>query len=65
MIRVSPDYFRVLETPLLRGRFFSSADIDGQPVAAIIDEFTARRYWPDRDPVGRRMRFAKNARSPG
>jgi len=64
MIRVSPDYFRVLETPLLRGRFFSAADIDGQPVAAIIDESTARRYWPDRDPVGHRIRFGQNRTQP-
>ena len=55
VIRVSPDYFRIIQTPLVRGRFFSADDqADGLPVA-IIDETTARRVWPDRDAIGRRL----------
>ena len=55
VIRVSPDYFRIIQTPLVRGRFFSADDqADGLPVA-IIDETTARRFWPDRDAIGRRL----------
>jgi putative ABC transport system permease protein len=57
IIRVSPDYFRVMQTPLVKGRFFSESDEDGKLPVAIIDEATARRYWPDRDPVGRRLRI--------
>ena len=57
IIRISPDYFRVMQTPLVEGRFFTEGDEDGKLPVAIIDEATARRYWPDRDPVGRRLRI--------
>jgi predicted permease len=57
VIRISPEYFRVIQTPLVEGRFFTEDDEDGKLPVAIIDEATARRYWPDRDPVGRRLRI--------
>jgi putative ABC transport system permease protein len=58
VIRISPDYFRVIQTPLVEGRFFSEADENGKLPVVIIDEATARRYWwPDHDPVGRRLRI--------
>jgi predicted permease len=55
---VSPSYFSVLKTPLITGRFFAdSDDTKGQQVA-LIDETLARRYWPDSDAVGQRLRLA-------
>jgi predicted permease len=58
IIRISPDYFRVIQTPLVEGRFFTEADENGQLPVVIIDEATARRYWwPDHDPLGRRLRI--------
>jgi predicted permease len=63
-IRISPDYFKVLQAPLLRGRSFTEGDEDGKPLVAIIDESTARRYWPDRDPLGRRVRFGRDPTKP-
>lgn len=59
-IRISPDYFKVLQTALLRGRSFTEDDGDGKPLVAIIDESTARKYWPAGDPLGRRVRFGKD-----
>jgi putative ABC transport system permease protein len=59
-IRVSPDYFRVIEAPLVRGRFFMENDEDGKDAVAIIDEATAFRYWPNQDPLGRRLRLGLN-----
>lgn len=64
MIRVSPDYFHAIEAPLVRGRFFAKSDQAGKPLVAIIDEATARRYWPDQDPLGRRLRFGQNPLAP-
>jgi putative ABC transport system permease protein len=64
IIRISPDYFRVMETPLVEGRFFTEGDENGKLPVAIIDEATARRYWPDRDPVGRRLRIGQNPALP-
>jgi predicted permease len=60
-ILVSPDYFKVMQSPLVRGRFFTEADQDGKPRVAMIDESTARRYWQDRDPLGRRIRMGTGA----
>ena len=52
---VSPDFFRTLGTPLLRGRFFSIGDRPEAPRVALINEAMARRLWPGHDPVGRRF----------
>ena len=60
-ILVSPDYFKAMQAPLARGRLFTEADEDGKPRVAMIDESTARRYWPDRDPLGRRIRMGTGA----
>ncbi|HET9177653.1 MAG TPA: ABC transporter permease [Terriglobia bacterium] len=54
---VSPEYFRVMRIPLLRGRFFSEQDSPSNPMVAIISETLARRYFPNQDPIGRQMRF--------
>ena len=63
-IRISPDYFKVLQTTLVRGRSFTEGDEDGKQLVAIIDESTAHKYWPDHDPLGRRVRFARNPTKP-
>jgi predicted permease len=52
---VTPDYFKVLQASLVRGRYFTEDDDLGKPPVAIVDESTARTYWPDRDPIGRRL----------
>lgn len=53
---VSPDYFRTIETPLKRGRFFTDADDRQAPQVVIIDEALAARYFSNRDPVGLRIK---------
>ena len=60
-ILVNPDYFRVLQAPLIRGRTFTEADEDGKQRVAIVDESTARRYWPDREALGKRIRTGQGA----
>ena len=65
VIRVSPDYFMLMQSPLIRGRFFLESDERGKQDVAIIDETTARRYWSGIDPVGRRLRLGENPRLPG
>jgi predicted permease len=59
-IRISSNYFQVMQVPLVRGRFFTEGDEDGKEPVAIIDEATASRYWVDRDPIGRRVRFGQD-----
>jgi putative ABC transport system permease protein len=63
-IRISPDYFKVLQSALLRGRSFTEDDEDGKPLVALIDESTAHKFWPTGDPLGRRVRFARDPTKP-
>jgi predicted permease len=63
-IRISPDYFKVMQAPILRGRFFTEGDEHGKQPVAIIDETTARKYWPTRDPLGRLLRFGQSPTQP-
>jgi len=53
----STDYFRTMEIPLIKGRFFSEHDTPDMPQAVIIDEKFAQRFWPDTDPVGKHLWF--------
>jgi predicted permease len=64
VIRVSPDYFMLMQCPLIRGRFFLESDESGKQEVAIIDETTARRYWSGMDPVGKSFRMGINPRLP-
>jgi putative ABC transport system permease protein len=78
MRTVSDDYFRTMQIPLRKGRFFNSSDarvalplvrwFEQQPFperynepqaapAVIINETMARLYWPNEDPIGKRMRI--------
>ncbi|MBI3697204.1 MAG: ABC transporter permease [Acidobacteria bacterium] len=54
---VSPEYFRAAGIPLLRGRAFADRDTASAPGVAIVDEALARRYFPNGDPIGRRLKI--------
>jgi predicted permease len=53
------DYFSLMGIPVLRGRAFAESDNETAPGVAIIDESTARQYWPNEDAVGKRIRYFK------
>ena len=53
----TPDYFKAMSIPLLRGRYFEARDTDGTPGVAIVDESLADTYWPKQDPIGKRLHF--------
>jgi putative ABC transport system permease protein len=59
---VEPDYFRVLQLPLLRGRTFDDTDAAGSPKVIVINEYMARQLFGSIDIVG--QRFRTSARSP-
>jgi predicted permease len=52
---VSPDYFRTMGIPILRGRSFGANDVLGKPLVILIDEYLAQKFFPDRDPIGQRL----------
>lgn len=52
---VTPDYFRTIGTPLIRGRMFTDADDEKAPQVAIINESAARHRWAGEDPIGKRV----------
>jgi len=67
---VSPDYFRAMGIPLLRGRLFTAQDnrehlrgtgreqeFNAGLNVVIVDDQFARRFWPDEDPIGKRIRL--------
>ena len=57
---ITPDFFRVLQVPLLRGRSFSDRDTADAPLVAIINETTAKTHWPNEDALGKRFTFGGN-----
>jgi predicted permease len=59
---VSPEYFHLLGMPLERGRIFSEQDIETSPQVAVINQAAARTYWPNQDPVGKRVRLHLDTR---
>jgi predicted permease len=61
---VSPEYFHVLGMPLLRGRLFSDHDLEDTPQVAVINQAAARTYWPNQDPLGKRVRLRLDSREP-
>jgi putative ABC transport system permease protein len=56
-IAASPRYFQTLGTRLLSGRDFAPGDADGAPLVVVVSNTLARRFFPDGDAVGRRMRL--------
>jgi putative ABC transport system permease protein len=54
---ISPDYFRVMNIVMQRGRPFNDTDVSGNAAVAIVTAATARRFWPDEDPVGKHVKL--------
>jgi putative ABC transport system permease protein len=52
---VTQGYFEAMGISLVRGRFFEDRDADTAPPVAIVDESLAQIYWPNQDPIGRRV----------
>jgi predicted permease len=54
---VSPGYFQTLGQPLLAGRDFTIHDGPNAPKVMVVNEALAQRYWPNQDPIGKRVTF--------
>jgi len=54
---VTPGYLPTIRAPLKAGRQFTDADRAGSQKVCIVDEDVVRRYWPNTDPIGKRITF--------
>jgi len=54
---VDEHFFDTMDVQITRGRGFRASDNKGAPLVAVINEQLAKRYWPGRDPVGKRFRL--------
>jgi len=61
---VDERYFDTMQVKVIRGRPFTDADTAGSRAVAIVNEQFANRYWPNQDPIGKRIRLP-NRRQPG
>jgi predicted permease len=55
---VEPDYLKAMGTPLMRGRFFTEQENEHAQPVIVIDEIFARKYYPNEDPIGKRINLA-------
>src|SRR6185295_390963 len=53
----TPDYFQTMGIDLLKGRGFTEQDKAGTPPVVIVNETLARKYWPNEEAIGKRMRL--------
>ena len=53
----SPDYFGAVQIRLLKGRTFTSGDGPGNAPVTLINQTFARQFWPDKDPIGQKLKF--------
>jgi predicted permease len=57
--RISPNYLRTMQIPLMAGREFALGDTDTSQLVAIVNQEFARRYWPKADVLGKRLRTGR------
>ena len=58
--QVGPGYFNVMGIPIVAGREFAHTDDENRSLVAVVDETMAAKYWPGKDPIGRRFQMKDN-----
>ena len=61
-ISVTPEFFRTIGAPLVRGRVIQDTDDQQSPLVVLVDEAAARHFWGAQDPVGKRIRSTRTTR---
>jgi len=59
---VSPGFLAALKVPLIKGRLFTEQDGASGPPVAVVDDEMVKRYWPNADPIGKRIAFGNPQR---
>lgn len=58
-VGVTPEFFKVANTPILQGRNFTNQDGKGTPLVGIINQKMARQLWPRENPIGKRLEHSR------
>jgi len=58
---ITPGYLETLNVRLIRGRFFDGRDREGRALVAIVNRKAAREFWPNQNPIGKRLKFGRLA----
>ncbi len=61
---VGPEFFQTMGIPLLRGREFTTSDVDGAPLVAVVSETFAKMYFKDREAIGAKIGFGRHRTEP-
>jgi predicted permease len=59
-VAVMGDYLGVMQVPLLAGRDFTAMDRENQPLVAMVNQAAAQQYFPHENPIGKRIRWARD-----
>lgn len=59
---IAGDYFRVMSVPLIQGRVLSDQDREGMPIVGVVNQSFVRQYFPDENPIGARIVWARDPR---
>jgi macrolide transport system ATP-binding/permease protein len=54
-VSVGPTFFETMQLPIVLGQPIGAHDVEGAPIAAVVNEVFARKYFPDQNPIGRRF----------
>ena len=57
---VTPGFFKAMGIPLKAGRLFSDADADGSLEVVVLSESMAKKFWPNQDPIGKRLLWGRS-----
>ena len=55
ILTATPEFFHTMKIPVLEGRVFNERDVAGAPVVLVINQTMARDFWPDENPLGKRI----------
>lgn len=56
-IAVTPNYFATLKAPMAQGREIDDRDTESSPFVAVINETMAKKFWPNENPIGQRIKL--------
>src|SRR5205814_8495947 len=62
LVLVTPNYFQTIAAPLIRGRMLQPSEDEHAPFVVVLDQTAAKRFWPQDNPLGKRLRDRKSTR---